>query len=60
MDIVWHNGFLPDPVWPDGWPVPRVGDKVSTSDTELTVSAVVWHPAGEEEGDDPFVYVVLH
>lgn len=68
MKISWHTDYdpatgqrIPGPVWPEGWPVPRVGDGVTTSDRRnLQVTAVDWFPHGEEDGDEPFVYVVLH
>lgn len=45
--------------WPEGWPVPRKGDGVYTSDGDyLLVRAVVWFLHGEG-GSEPFVYVVL-
>ena len=45
--------------WPEGWPVPRVGDGVYTVDGDpLVVRAVDWYPHGED-GSEPFVYVVL-
>lgn len=49
-----------DPVWPDGWPPPRVGDEVALGtdpdySTVHKVEQVQWTPEGEE----PAVYVVL-
>lgn len=52
--------FGPGPVWPDGWPVPRIGDEVtSVHGITLKVTAVGWFPEGEDGDDEPFVYVVL-
>lgn len=49
----------PLPLWPDGWPVPRLGDEVRLADGAITrVHVVEWLPHGEH-GSDPFVYVVL-
>ena len=52
------------PEWPEGWPVPRVGDGiVNRQDETFKVTAVDWYPEGEysEEPADqqPFVYVVV-
>lgn len=45
--------------WPEGWPVPRIGDDVGTRDGGfLKVRAVVWYPHGED-GSEPFAYVIL-
>ena len=52
--------FGPGPVWPDGWPVPRIGDEVtSVHGITLKVTAVDWYPEGEDGDDEPYVYVVL-
>lgn len=49
----------PDVEWPEGWPVPRVGDGVYAADGHpLTVKSVDWYPHGVA-GSEPFVYVVL-
>lgn len=47
--------------WPEGWPVPRVGDSVDLPGLGgLAVRTVVWCPEGEGEDDfEPFVYVVI-
>lgn len=45
--------------WPDGWPPPHEGDVVETAHGPLYVRTVVWYPAGNDEGGEPFVYVVL-
>jgi hypothetical protein len=77
MKIVWHTPMeqqvrpddgrpgerVPSPQWPDGWPVPRIGDDVDLGPLfdglSLKVTVVDWFPAGEDDGDEPFVYVVL-
>lgn len=47
--------------WPDGWPVPSVGDLVHLPDgVALTVTYVNWFPDGDDSDDsEPYVYVVL-
>jgi hypothetical protein len=56
--------------WPEGWPVPHVGDPVAVRygardfDT-LYVHAVEWYPHGDcgkvsTATHDPFVHVILH
>lgn len=51
--------------WPEGWPVPRVGDEVTLpgpdSELNLAVRAVDWYPKGDPDdgGSEPFVYVVI-
>lgn len=47
--------------WPEGWPVPQVGDSVDLPGLDgLAVRTVVWYPEGEGEDDaEPFVYVVI-
>lgn len=48
-----------DVTWPEGWPVPRVGDDLSLQDgTGLKIKAVDWYPMGEGDDPTPFVYVV--
>lgn len=68
MRVRWHvplsyqeeAGPYIRPLWPEGWPVPRVGDGVVLADgRSLNVTAVDWMPHGEDPGDEPFVYVVL-
>lgn len=67
MRVSFHTDFKPDgsdretaPVWPEGWPIPRVGDGIDNQDgVTFTVTAVDWYPHGED-GSEPFVYVVLH
>lgn len=50
-------------LWPDGWPVPREGDRfeVPGAPEVTTVRNVTWYPEGNNEEDDsePFVYVVV-
>ena len=50
-------------VWPEGWPVPRQGDSFNVEalglDEVTTVRHVVWYPHGDEEGPEPYVYVVV-
>ena len=70
MNVKFHTDHKPDgsrrltaPVWPEGWPIPRVGDEIYNRDGEaFEVTAVAWHSHGEfPEGEpEPFVYVVLH
>lgn len=46
-------------VWPEGLPVPRVGEAIELGDgTRLTVKAVDWYPQGVEGNPEPTVYVV--
>ena len=46
--------------WPEGWPVPPVDSCVAgVGDEDLWVRTVVYYPQGEDEGEAPFVYVVL-
>lgn len=73
IKILWHTDYddgtdvegLPQRIaapagWPADWPVPRVGDNViNQQGRSMTVTAVDWHPYGEDFSD-PFVYVVLH
>jgi hypothetical protein len=67
MKIIWHTPYVdgankrvPDPVWPDGWPLPRKGDCIELPEQPpLWVRGVDWYPHGSEEGSDPFVYIVL-
>lgn len=48
-------------VWPEGWPIPKVGDDVDIPDLPEvnSVRSVVWYPTGSEEQSEPFVYIVL-
>jgi hypothetical protein len=46
-------------LWPDGWPVPRVGDDVVLHDRNLAVRAVYWNPQGDEDDPKPFVFLAL-
>lgn len=65
-NITWHmpikdNGeHYPDPVWPEGWPIPPINSSVYIDGDSLKVRAVDFFPQGEEEGDEPSIYVVLH
>lgn len=47
-------------IWPEGWPIPQIGDGFSLPDADevTTVRAVDWYPEGEE-GSEPFIYVVV-
>lgn len=48
------------PTWPEGWPVPRVGDEVVLKDSStVTVRTVVWYPGGDQDAPFPHAYVVL-
>lgn len=65
LNVSWYipgdgtENKVSDPVWPNNWPVPRVGDDVVLKDgRSLKVSAVDWFPHGED-GSEPFVYIVL-
>jgi hypothetical protein len=70
MRVTFHTDFKPDgsdrltaPVWPEGWPIPRVGDEINNQDGDsFEVTTVAWYPHGEHGEDDlePFVYIVLH
>jgi hypothetical protein len=65
LNVSW---YIPDgpggvraegPVWPNNWPVPRLGDSVVLKDgRSLIVSAIDWFPEGED-GGEPMVYIVL-
>lgn len=66
MKISWHTphksdgtGRINDPVWPEGWPLPQVGNTIYIDDTTLWVRAIDFFPQGEEEGDEPSIYIVL-
>lgn len=66
MNITWHTPRkhdgerYPDPVWPEGWPLPPVGSDVYVSTGHrLKVKAIDFFPHGEEEGDEPLIYIVL-
>lgn len=62
FSIPWPDEAFrsPDPEWPEGWPVPSVGQSVYLKDGKcLIVSSIDWFPYGEDPGDEPFVYVVL-
>jgi hypothetical protein len=47
--------------WPEGWSIPRVGDEITIPKLpEVShVRTVVWYPEGDEEANEPFVYVVV-
>lgn len=52
----------PDITWPEGWPVPRLGEIVSADSEEYSVRTIVWYPHGDPEtpeDPEPFVYVVI-
>lgn len=55
----------PEVDWPEGWPIPQVGAEIEikTADTPffgtVFVRTVVWHPQGDEETKEPFVYIVV-
>lgn len=63
MRIVWSTPGrtnIEHPVWPETWPIPRVGDEIGWNDGEtMRVHVVAWYPAGEFDTTEPFVYVVL-
>lgn len=51
--------------FPDGWPVPRVGEGFSSLECYSgTVMSVSHYPSGEHEDgksiSDPFIYVVVY
>jgi hypothetical protein len=48
--------------WPEGWPVPRVGELIEDGGHTYDVVNVTYYPAGAPINDDsaPFVYVVAH
>lgn len=55
-----HGREHPSPVWPEGWPVPRVDDEVRLADgTSTRVHVVEWCPDGDDGSPEPFVYLVL-
>lgn len=44
--------------WPEGWPVPRVGEAIELADgTRLRIQAVDWFPQGGDDVPEPAVYV---
>lgn len=47
--------------WPSYWPIPRVGDEVTSEEgSTLWVRSVNWYPHGEDAEDtEPFIYIVL-
>lgn len=47
--------------WPDGWPIPHVGEEISFPrlPTYLFVRHVTYLPQGDLEGTEPYVYIVL-
>lgn len=49
------------PAWPQGWPVPRVGDVVHLWDhpNALEVYAVVWRPQGDDTDTRAHVEVLI-
>ena len=50
---------IPEIEWPEGWPIPRVGDEVYSKNNDLLfVRHVCWYPHGEF-GNEPFIYIVL-
>lgn len=55
--VGWHP--RPEVTWPEGWPVPRIGDQVQVKDKILFVRDVCWYPLGDREDIYPFVYVVV-
>jgi hypothetical protein len=47
--------------WPDGWPIPRLGEYIELpSGDTYSVSTVAYYPQGddEDESPEPFIYVV--
>lgn len=66
MKILWHTPYkqdggerYPDPVWPEGWPLPNKGDVVNIEDQSLWVRAIEFNPFGDGEDPDPYIYIVL-
>ena len=71
MRVVMHTPYKAEPnaqghsereevVWPEGWPIPREGEIVEAKGpTLLVVRSVTWYPHRDEEGGEPFVYIVL-
>lgn len=59
--VVFGKGcILEERSWPDGVPVPRIGDSVVTNGGyELVVKAIEWYPLGDSNGIEPFVFVIL-
>lgn len=53
----------PEVKWPQGWPIPRIGEEVFLpNQPSLFVRVVEWYPMGDPENDEmkiPFVYVVI-
>lgn len=48
--------------WPEGWPLPRIDEDVDIKvgdQSNVNVRSIVWFPNGDEENDEPFVYIVL-
>jgi hypothetical protein len=58
--VWWTEAVQTKPTWPEGWPLPRIGDEVHLPDgSEAEVTSVTWYPNGEHGDNEPFVYVVL-
>lgn len=66
--IKWHMPYQhdgtferePEPTLPVDWALPRVGDEITLSNARtLLVKHVVLFPHGNEDGSEPFVYIVL-
>lgn len=47
--------------WPEGWPIPRVGDDVDIPALPevAQVRTLVWNPEGDHDDPEPFVYIVV-
>lgn len=65
MKIRWYTPFkldgpVPDPEWPENWPVPSVGASIVVLGGDMMyVRGVDYYPQGEEDDSEPFVYIVL-
>lgn len=60
--VITTDGEQPSEVeWPEGWPIPRVGDRVSLPESSepLSVRVVEWYPQGDEDHAEAFVYLVI-
>jgi hypothetical protein len=74
MRIIWH--YVPrrpntsqetwkgaDPgIWPEGWPLPHVGEQLYINDECSTVHSVTYYPQASplENEHTPFVHITLN
>lgn len=60
MKIIVRAGSRTTGTWPEGWPVPRIGEEIDYKGVIFTVRTVVWYPEGDINSfsPEPYVYVV--